>query len=151
MRWNCGETKPLVRLRISVTDCMCLGDGPRYTPSLALASHFEMDLFAASGVKAGQPNCVCVWGIDLLLLLLIFVMMTDYCLEKALCYLHNIQFWLHSAIVMYGWPLVIWLSHEVQLFLPVLVYCKWLSQRAILMMGIQPTETSNLFLLCHNI
>ena len=43
---------------------MWFGDGPRYAPSLALASHFGMNLFAVSEecrAKTGQPNvCMCL-------------------------------------------------------------------------------------------
>ena len=37
--WNCGETHHVCRLRIKATDYVCLGEGTRLIPSLALSYH----------------------------------------------------------------------------------------------------------------
>ena len=149
--WNCGKTKPVVRLRTHATDSTGLGDRQRYTPSLVPASHILMDLFAASEeyrAKTEQPNVgVGVWVRDILLFLQIFPILIGYWLEKAVCHLHNMQFSLHGAILMYEWPVAIWLGHYMESLLPVLENCKHFSQKGLFDYGHRPHIINSLFLL----
>jgi len=42
LRWNCGDTRPVLMDRIRYTDLACIGEGPRYVPSLLLISHLPI-------------------------------------------------------------------------------------------------------------
>ncbi len=58
-QWNCGETKPVWRLRISATDEACFGDGPKLIPILVLSIHFHAFLPSCiflSSTYTGHPK-----------------------------------------------------------------------------------------------
>ena len=49
-------SKKVSKLRISDTDSACIEDGPKYEPTLDLASHFFALAFSAPGVIQNYEN-----------------------------------------------------------------------------------------------
>ena len=60
-QWNCGETRPVSRLRTRLTLRACCGEGPRFIPSLDLGDHLGILPPAAKALFNAYTGHPKVW------------------------------------------------------------------------------------------